>query len=154
MLKKNDLVMLSHFRTNSRISLTKLSKITKIPVSTLFDKLKLFESKSLIRKNTVIIDFKKLGFEIKNVMLLSAKNKENLQKFLLRHPKVNNVFKINNGFDFIIEVVFKDLSELNDFFKQLDSFEIVDKKEFFILEDLKREEFLSADTKYPEIINF
>lgn len=154
MLKNKDLMMLSHFRNNSRISLTKLSKLTKIPVSTLFDKMKQFESISLIKKNTVLLDFKKIGFDIKNIMLLSCKNnKEELQKFLLKHPKVNNVFKINNGFDFVIEAVFKNLNDMNEFLKQLERYEIIDKKEFFILEDLKREAFMSSNSKYPEFIN-
>ena len=151
MLKEKELLLLSYFRSNARISLTKLSRMTKIPVSTLFDKLKYYEQKALIRKSTAIIDFRKLGYEIRNQILISAKkeNKDELQRFLVKHARVNTIYRINNGYDFLIETVFKNMNEMDDFMKSLEVFEPTQKKEFFIMEDLKREEFLSGKEEYP-----
>ena len=151
MLKEKELNLLSYFRNNARISLTKLSRMTNIPVSTIYDKLKDYERKKLIKKSTAIIDFRKLGYEIRNQILISAKkdNKEELQKFLIKHPKVNTIYRINNGYDFLIETVFKNMNEMDEFMRSLDAFEPIQKKEFFIMEDLKREEFLAGTTEYP-----
>ena len=145
------MILLSHFRNNARISLTKLSRLTKIPVSTIFDKLKDYETKNLIRKSTAIIDFRKLGYEIRNQILIGAnrENKEDLQKFLVKHPRVNTIYRINNGYDFLIETVFKNMNEMDDFMKSLEEYEPLQKKEFFIMEDLKREEFLTGKEEYP-----
>jgi DNA-binding Lrp family transcriptional regulator len=150
-LKEKEMLLLNHFRQNARISLTKLSKLTKIPVSTIFDKLKDYEEKNLIRKSTAIIDFRKLGYEIRNQILISAnrEKKEELQKFLIKNPKVNTIYRINNGFDFLIETIFKNMNEMDEFMRSLDTFEPIQKKEFFIMEDLKREEFLAGTTEYP-----
>ena len=150
MLKEKEMKLLSHFRNNARISLTKLSRLTKIPVSTIFDKLKYYESNKLITKSTAIIDFRKLGFEIRNQILLSSKkdNKEALTTFLIKNPKVNTIYRINNGYDFLIETIFKNLEEMDGFMKSLEAFEPTQKKEFFIMEDLKREEFLSGQEEY------
>lgn len=145
------MILLSHFRQNARISLTKLSRLTKIPVSTIFDKLKDYETNKLIKKSTAIIDFRKLGFEIRNQILLSTSkdNKEKLQAFLMTNPQVNTIYRINNGYDFLIETIFRNMREMDEFMRSLDTFEPIQKKEFFIMEDLKREEFLSNKENYP-----
>ena len=151
MLKEKELMLLSHFRQNARISLTKLSRLTKIPVSTIFDKLKDYETQKLIKKSTAIIDFRKLGYEIRNQILLCANKdkREELQNFLVKHQKVNTIYRINNGYDFLIETIFRNMNEMDEFMRSLDAFEPIQKKEFFIMEDLKREEFLSGERDYP-----
>ena len=142
-LKEKEIQMLGRFRNNSRMSLTKLSKETHIPVSTLFDKLKEYESNNIIKKHTSLLDFKKLGYDVKTQMLITADKdtRDDLQKFLVQNPKVNSVFRINNGFDFLIEGIFRNMNELDDFAKSLDALNPKEKKEFFVMEDIKREEF-------------
>lgn len=144
MLKEKEILILSYFRNDARISLTKLSKLTRVPVSTIFDKIREYKRTNIIKKYTSLIDFKKLGYEIRIQILLSAgkDNRDVLQKFLVQHPKVNNVFRINNGFDFLIESFFRDMQELDVFTKELEEFNPLQKKEFFVMEDIKREEFL------------
>jgi Lrp/AsnC family transcriptional regulator, leucine-responsive regulatory protein len=150
MLKDKEMLLLSHFRNDARISLTKLSKITKIPVSTIFDKLREYKKTNIIRKYTSLIDFKKLGYEIRTQILISASkdSKDHMQKFLLQHPRVNTVFRINNGFDFLVESLFRDMQELDEFMRSLEDFNPLQKKEFFVMEDLKREEFLGNDAVF------
>lgn len=147
MLKEKEILILGHFRNDARISLTKLSKLTKVPVSTIFDKIKEYKKTNLIRKYTSLIDFKKLGYEIRVQMLVSSSKefKEDMQKFFVNHPRVNNVFRINNGFDFLVEAIFRDMQELDAFTRALDEFSPVQKKEFFVMEDIKREEFLGLN---------
>ncbi len=144
-MQEKEILLISKFRENSRTSLTKLSRQTKIPVSTLFDKIKEYEKNKLIRKHTALIDFKQLGYHVKTQILLTAKKerKEELHKFLLRHPRINTFFRINNGYDYLAEAIFKDLEELDEFNRKLEEHEPQEKKEFFVMEDIKREEFLS-----------
>jgi len=145
MLKDKELKLLSFFRNNSRTSLTRMSRLTKIPVSTIFDKLKEYEASDLIRKHTSLLDFKKLGYDIKTQLLINSgkDSRDSLQKFLVQHPKVNTVFRINNGYDFLVEAIFRNMKELDDFTRTLDEYNPTEKKEFFVMEDIKREEFLS-----------
>ncbi len=144
-MQEKELMLIGRFRENSRTSLTKLSRLTKIPVSTLFDKIKEYEKTRLITKHTALIDFKKLGYSIRTQILITAKKekKEALQKFLVMHHKVNTLFRINNGYDYLIEAIFKDLEELDEFTGKLEEHEPTEKKEFFVMEDIKREEFLA-----------
>ncbi|MFC1769320.1 hypothetical protein ACFLZX_06180, partial [Nanoarchaeota archaeon] len=66
-----------------------------------------------------------------------------LADFLIKHNNVNSAFKINNGYDFHIECMFRNLKELEEFNENLEEkFNIKDKKVFFLIEDIKRETFL------------
>ncbi|MCF7872508.1 Lrp/AsnC family transcriptional regulator [Candidatus Woesearchaeota archaeon] len=145
MIKDRDMQMLGFFRNNARMPLTDMSKKTKIPVSTLFDRLKEYEKRKLIMKHTSLLDYKMLGYDIKIQILITANKtqKESLRKFLEKHPQVNTLFRVNNGFDFMIEAIFQDISNFDEFTKQLEQYEIQDKKEFFIMEEMKREEFMT-----------
>ena len=144
-MNKKDLKIIANLRQNARMPLTKMSRLTHIPVSTIFDRLKLNED-SLIVKHTSLLDFNKLGYNTRaNITLkVDREDKEALKEFLIKHQSVNSVYKINNGFDFMIEGVFKQIKEMEDFLDNLEQkFKIQDKKSFFIIEDLKREAFMS-----------
>ncbi len=144
-MNKKDMTVLGHFRNNARTSLTKMSRKTKIPVSTIFDKLKVYEKDGLINKYCTLLDFKALGYNIRVSLLVKLANesKDSFQKFILKHPKVNNIYRVNSGYDYLLEAVFKDLDDFDEFNKEIDKYGVTAKKELFIMEDLKREEFLS-----------
>ena len=143
MKKEKENKLLGIFRENSRLALTKISKETKIPVSTLFDKLRELEANNIIVRHTSLVDFKKLGYEIRVHYLLASdkKSRDKLAKFLQSASCVNSLCRVSNGFDFFIEVIFKKMDELDLFLKELDNFDIIEKKQFWVMEDLKREGF-------------
>ncbi len=144
-MDKKDLKILTNLRHDARMSLTKMSKKTSIPISTIFDRIKIFQD-NVIKKHTSLIDFNYLGYSTRaNIMLLvDKKDKEAIKDFLLKHQSINSVYKVNNGYDFMIEGVFKQIKEMEDFLEQLEQrFTIVDKKSFFIIDEIKRESFMS-----------
>lgn len=134
--------LLSYFRSNARISLTQLSKQTKIPVSTLFERLKSFEENNYITKHTSLINFNQLGFDIRVQILVESIDSKQLSLFLSNNTNINNVFRINNGFDFLIEAIFSNISELDAFMQDLKNQPVKKTKEFFVLEELERERFM------------
>ncbi len=154
MYTKRDLYLLAFFRENARKSLTKISKETNIPVSTIFDRLKNYE-KSLIKKHTCLIDFKKLGFEIRVGMLIKS-NKEKrpeLEGFLINHQRINNLFRITGMYDYFLEALFRDMRELQEFNEKLEDYGIERKKDLFIIEEVKREAFIDKPEMVDLLIN-
>jgi len=144
-MNQKDLKIIAHLRQNARMPLTDMSRKTQIPVSTIFDRLKMNES-NLIIKHTSLLDFTKLGYNTRaNIMLkVNREDKDILKEYLVKHQSVNSVYKINNGYDFMIEGIFKQIKDMEDFLDELDKrFKIEDKKSFFIIEDLKKEAFMS-----------
>jgi len=148
MIKNSDLKLISYLRKNSRQTLTEISKKTRIPISTLYDKLKTHEQ-SVILKHTTLLDFAKLGFNCRaNILLKAGKDeREKLGSYLKTHPAINNLYKINNGYDFMAEGVFIHVKELEDFLETLEkSFALEETRTHYIIEDLKREEFMPEET--------
>lgn len=143
--RKKELLLLSFFRKNARESLTKISRSTKIPVSTIFDKLRTYET-SLIRKHTTLLDFTKIGYLAKaDVMVqVAASQREELKDFLKNCDHVNSLYKVNNGYDYLVEFIFKNMRNLEDFMDELEqTFEIRKKQIYYLVEDLAREKFMS-----------
>lgn len=144
-MKNKDLVLLSEFRENARGTLKGISKKTGIPVSTIFDKLKVYEE-TVIHKHTSLLDFRKLGYDIKANLLLKVSNEQldAFKSFLLTHPQVNSIYHINNGFDFLVEAVFHSFVEFHEFLDETSSRGVENRHEYFVLEDIAREQFMAC----------
>ena len=150
MVTKKELVLMAHIRKNSRVRLTQISKQTGIPVSTLFDMLK---STPLVAKFSALLDFPQLGFNTKAMLLLKAgkDSKDVLKAHLMKHQGINSMYRVNNGYDFLVEVVFRNMVELEEFIEKLENeYGIKTKEVHYLLEDLRREDFL-AD---PQLVGF
>lgn len=143
--RKKRIELLTELRKNSRTSLTDISRTIHVPVSTLFDTMK-HQVPRLIRKYTCVLDFQSMGFACRAhvVLRVDKDEREEIRNFLTKHQNVNSVYKINNGYDFLVESVFKELKGLEDFIEQLDcKFKIKEKKVYYILEDIAREVFMT-----------
>ena len=150
-LKEKDLHILSVLRRDARMKLTDMSKKTKIPVSTLFDKIMIFKDNGLVRKYASLVRFEKLGYQAKVLIILSCSKKDRpeLQAILERNPRLNSLYKINNGWDFMAEMVFLGVKEVEDFMDEMEEKVTIRKKNiFYIINELKKEEFLAK----PQLI--
>jgi Lrp/AsnC family transcriptional regulator, leucine-responsive regulatory protein len=150
-MNKNDLQIIALLRQNARMPLTKISRNIQVPVSTIFDRLKANE-KNIIQKHTSLINFSALGFNTRaNISLKVDRNdKDALRNHLIKHENINSVYRINNGYDFMIEGIFQQIRDMEDFIEELEhKFNIQDKKSFYIIEDLKKEAFMSD----PNLLN-
>jgi len=147
MIKNSDLKLIAYLRKNARQTLTEISKKTKIPISTLYDKLRVHEH-TVILKHTSLLDFARLGFNCRANILFKAEReqRDKLGSYLKAHPAINNLYKINNGFDFLAEGVFTNVKDLEDFVDVIEkTFQIQEKKMHYVIEDMKREEFLPTE---------
>jgi len=137
-------MILNELRKNARVSLLEVAKKTNIPLSTVYDKVRNYEGE-IIKKHTSIIDFQNLGYHARRIIALKVKkeNKENIQNFLESHPNVNSLYKINNGFDFLVEIVARNSGAIYDILEEIRLQNGILKKSCFeILEEIKKEDFL------------
>jgi DNA-binding Lrp family transcriptional regulator len=144
-MNEKELLLISNLRVNSRESLTNLSKKVNMPISTIFDKLKC-NNGFLIQKFTTLIDFSALGFNTRAnlIIKLNKNDKDNFSNYIQKHNNVNSIYKINNGYDYMVELIFKNLKDIEEFMELIDEkFSIKTKQIFFIIEDVKRESFFS-----------
>lgn len=152
-MKKTDMHIISQLRANGRMPLTEIARKTKLPVSTVHDRLKQYKRKKWLTFSA-LPDYEKIGFSARAYLLISVEpaEKEKLFQHLSKHPNVNSLFRINNGWNAIMECVFKDMPAMEDFVDSLESmFHIKQKQVHYILDELRREGFLS-DTDYAETL--
>lgn len=128
---------------NGRIKLTQISRATGLPVSTIHERLRTYQSKGYVRP-ICLIDFEKLGFGSRAHVLMDVeqKDKEVLLQFLSIHPNVNTLFRINNGWTLLMECVFPSMIRLEEFLEGIGRRYIILKKEVhYTLKEIKREGF-------------
>ncbi|MFA6461007.1 MAG: Lrp/AsnC family transcriptional regulator [Candidatus Woesearchaeota archaeon] len=136
--------LLNSLRENSRQKLTEISKRTHIPISTLFDLLKEAEVNFIV-KNTTLLNFPKLGYHVHAQVFLKVESstKDELKKHLTLHSGVNSMYKINNGWDFMIETVHKNIRDLDDFLEKLNQrFPIKEQQIHYLIDEIKKEGFM------------
>jgi len=152
MLTQKDAKIIAMIRTNSRESLTVVSRRIQIPVSTIFDKLRKYKEK-MITKFTALMDFQQLGYNARATVMIKANptNKDQLMEYLMKHNNVNTLFKINNGFDFMIDIIFGNVRDLEQFVEDLDErFKMKTKIVYYVVEELMQEEFLVKNVDISE----
>ncbi len=152
MLNKKDLLVLSSLRKNARMTLTKMSRNIQIPISSIYDNIKGHEG-NLIQKHTSLIDFSKIGFNTRATVLLKVKReeREQVKEYLIKNQHINTAHKINSGWDFMFEGIFRHIKDLEEFLEVLeDKFKVKQRQVYYIIEDIKREEFM-ADPNLVEV---
>ena len=145
---QQDLKILNLLRKNARQTLTNMSRDAGIPISTIFDKLKRLEHIGVIKAHTSMLDMNKIGYRLHAFVFLKDDNnqKERLIKTLIENPKVNNITRVNENWNFLIEVFFREIIELEEFIETLENdFKSIEISVHYALEDIKREGFLIGD---------
>ncbi|MBI2672014.1 Lrp/AsnC family transcriptional regulator [Candidatus Woesearchaeota archaeon] len=146
-MDEKEFMILSSLRHNGREKLTSISRNTSIPVSTIFENLRNFEKNSVIKRHSCLLNFSKLGYEIDAGILIKVDRgeREKLREFLLDKPCLNSIYKISNSYDFMVEGIFRDMLELQDFLDELeDKFNLIRNDVYHIVSDIRREEFLNG----------
>ena len=136
--------ILSYLRQDARIPLTRVSRKTAIPISTLHEMVK-NNLKGVITKRTILLDFEKMGYSAKAKLLLkvSKKDREAVKIYLENCKNTNTLQSTTNGYDFIAEFIFKDFKEMEALFGEIDdNFKILAQKKLYVMKDLKSESFL------------
>lgn len=143
---KREMLIISALRQNCRQSLTDMSKDIRIPISTLHERINCYD-RTLIKKHTALIDFAKLGYNTRAKVLVKVEKEQRkkLQEFLEECANVNTLLKVNNGFDFLADMVFPHIKEMEDFVEGIEKkFRVINKEVFYVIDEIKMEEFLAS----------
>jgi len=144
-LLKKDKKIIAYLRQDSRMQLTKLSRKTSIPVSTLFERINLLKTRQIIRP-TIILNFTEIGFSLHVFVMIktTGNNRSEVLNYLAKNHNTNSLWRINNHFDILAEMVFSDLKEFDEFLQELESrFTIRDVEFEYVVEEFAKEKFFS-----------
>jgi len=136
----NNKELYTALRKNGREKLTVLSKKLNEPVTTLFQRIR---KSTAIQRFTVLLRYDELGYPcITHTIIKVNKNrKEELRKYLKTHSNVNTIYRINNGYDFIVEGIFRSMYDVEQFLDDIHEFEIQETTHY-VLEEIQKEAFL------------
>ncbi|NIO44131.1 MAG: winged helix-turn-helix transcriptional regulator [Candidatus Aenigmarchaeota archaeon] len=115
---KKDIEILRILENDGRIPILKLAKMVKLSHETVRYRLRKLVRSGVIRKFTVRINKKKLGYHIYAIIMLSTWNYteekwNELFKYLMDHKNVATVEKITGDFDLKFSFWAKDTEELD-----------------------------------------
>ena len=75
---------------------------------------------------------------------MRALQKHEISAFLEKHQNVNSLYKINNGYDFLVDVIFRQMIELEEFIELLETkFKVRHRDVYFIIDEIKLEGFMA-----------
>ena len=113
--------ILAELLKDSKIKLPKLAKKLGVPSSTLHHRIKQLEAKGIIKKWTIEIDYKKLGYGIKALILVFVdvgelkklgRTQEDIAKELKKVPNTEHVSIITGDADLSFIIRAKDMESL------------------------------------------
>lgn len=131
--------VLNMLRKDARARKTEIAKMTNVPSSTVSSIIKDMEKKLSLRY-TSLLDYRKLGHNSRTLFVVNAKN-ESALRFISEHRNVNSFSRVGEDNTFLVETIFRGMKETIDFAEELSSLGAEIKKEFYIIDELKREGF-------------
>jgi DNA-binding Lrp family transcriptional regulator len=143
-LQNPEKMILNELRKNARTSLNDVAQKASIPTSTVYERVKNYEDSSLIKKHTSILNFYTLGYlsRIMIVLKVDRNEREGIQDFLEKHPNVNTLYRINSGFDYLVEIISKNSRDSQDIVEEIESLKGVREHSCFnIIDEVKKEAF-------------
>lgn len=143
-MKQKDKEIIQHLRTGKRLNISKIARQLNLPISTVNDKIKRIEARYVIKRSS-LLDYAKLGYlaHAKLAVKIDPDKKDEFIEFLKQQDCVNSIYHINSSFDFLVEVVCKNLVELKEWVNNIEKKFEVGLTLFNILKTEVKEEFLS-----------
>ena len=144
--KEQELNILRELRKDGASTMKEIAREVKIPPSTVFDRVKKLQ-RELVQKTIVLIDFPKLGYFVRSHFSVGVEKHERqiLKQYLMENKNINNLYCINNGYDFLVEAIFIDIKEHEDFITDLKKAFVITKIDsHIIISDVVRERFFTS----------
>ncbi|MGY5870732.1 MAG: Lrp/AsnC family transcriptional regulator [Candidatus Thorarchaeota archaeon] len=116
-IDENDRKIIEILSGNARISLRDIKKKVDLSPSSIRNRMERLVSLGVIKKYTVDVDQRKLGYEIQVVALITSKPSESdaLCKALSKFSEVSEVLRTSGPANFICMIQVQDINELTKF---------------------------------------
>lgn len=123
MLDRKDEKILDELKRNAKQTSKQISNRTLIPITTVHNRIKKLEKQGIIKNYTIRLDDKQLGtisaYVMATINHLFLKSTESSQHDLFQeldsHPQVEYTGMLTGGYDIILKVRVKSISELDEF---------------------------------------
>jgi len=114
-LDKTDLKILSELSNDSSISIPKLSKKINVNTSVVYSRIKRLVKNKLIKKFTIDVNDKELGYAVKSLtgINMDSKQRDVVIEELFKIPGVREISEVTGRFDILVIMFAKNLPEMH-----------------------------------------
>jgi len=116
-IDENDLRIIEMLIKNARISLREIAAVVDLSPSSIRNRMERLVNLGVIRKYTVELDHRKLGYEVQVVVLITSKpgESDSLYRTLSTYTEISKVLRTSGPANFICMVQVEDISRLAKF---------------------------------------
>jgi len=114
-LDKTDLKILSELSNDSSISIPKLSEKINVNTSVVYSRIKRLVKTKLIKKFTIDVNDKELGYAVKSLtgINMDSKQRDDVIEELFKIPGVREISEVTGRFDILVIMFAKNLPEMH-----------------------------------------
>ena len=114
-MDKTDLKILSELSNDSSISIPKLSKKINVNTSVVYSRIKRLVKNKLIKKFTIDVNDKELGYTVKSLtgINMDSKQRDVVIEELFKIPGVREISEVTGRFDILVIMFAKNLPEMH-----------------------------------------
>jgi len=114
-LDKTDLKILTELSNDSSISIPKLSEKINVNTSVVYSRIKRLVRSKLIKKFTIDVNDKELGYTVKSLtgINMDSKQRDDVIEELFKIPGVREISEVTGRFDILVIMFAKNLPEMH-----------------------------------------
>ena len=114
-MDKTDLKILSELSNDSSISIPKLSEKINVNTSVVYSRIKRLVKSKLIKKFTIDVNDKELGYAVKSLtgINMESKQRDVVIEELFKIPGVREISEVTGRFDILVIMFAKNLPEMH-----------------------------------------
>ena len=121
-IDKIDQKIIEILKTDAKTSNREIAKKTKLPVTTVFNRIRRLEKNCVIRGYSAVLDYKKLGLKLTAYSLLhynisiwgKETSRAELKRQLMALPNIEEVKYIIGQYDILLKFRVRDMDDFND----------------------------------------
>ena len=115
-MDKTDLKILSELSNDSSISIPKLSEKINVNTSVVYSRIKRLVKTKLIKKFTIDVNDKELGYAVKSLtgINMDSKQRDVVIEELFKIPGVREISEVTGRFDILVIMFAKNLPEMHN----------------------------------------
>jgi len=138
-----DLKIISILQKDSSKPIKDISKKVGLSISPCWNRIQKLQDLGIIKHKTVILDPEKLGYSNRVFVFIKTNQhkkrwSDNFKDYILKQPNVIGLYRISGAYDYLIDVLAKDIKDFDLFYKNLiENIEIFEVSSSFVMEIMK-----------------
>ncbi len=138
-----DLKIISILQKDSSKPIKDISKKVGLSISPCWNRIQKLQDLGIIKHKTVILDPEKLGYSNRVFVFIKTnqhkkKWSDTFKDYIFIQPNVIGLYRISGAYDYLIDVLAKDIKDFDLFYKNLiENIEIFEVSSSFVMEIMK-----------------